>query len=34
MDKKTISELKDYIFNKLTYIYEFYKNENILETSF
>ncbi|MDR1029945.1 MAG: hypothetical protein LBL76_03625 [Treponema sp.] len=34
MDKRTIFELGDYISNKITYFYEYYKNENILETSF
>jgi hypothetical protein len=34
MDKRTIFELGDYIFNELTYFYEYYKNENIFETSF
>jgi hypothetical protein len=34
MDKKTIFELRDYISNKIIYFCEYYKNENILETSF
>jgi hypothetical protein len=34
MDKKTIFELDDYMFDKIIYFYEYYKNENILETSF
>jgi hypothetical protein len=34
MDKRTIFELRDYISNKIIYFCEYYKNENILETSF
>ena len=34
MDKKTISELRDYVLSRIIYFYEYYKNENISETSF
>ena len=34
MDKRTILELKDYIFNKIIDFSEYYKNENIYITSF
>ena len=34
MDKQTISELREYILNEIMEFGEYYKNENILETSF
>jgi hypothetical protein len=34
MDKRTISELRDYILNKTIDFCEYYKNEDIFETSF
>ena len=33
MDKKTISEFRDYVLSKIIYFYEHYKKENISETS-
>ena len=34
MNKNTIIELKDYILNKIMHLCAYYRNENILETSF
>ena len=34
MDKKTVFELREYILNKIMEFSEYYKDENILETSF
>jgi len=34
MDKKTVLELNDYILNKIMNFGEYYKNENVFETSF
>ena len=34
MDKKSILELKEYIFSKIVYFCEYYRNENILDSDF
>jgi hypothetical protein len=34
MDKNYILELRNYILNKIVYFYDYYKNENIIKTSF
>jgi hypothetical protein len=34
MNKKNVLELSDYTYNKIIYFGKYYKNENLLETSF